>query len=126
MSAPRIIHPIRRHRGENVSRLRVQAVVCEELRTLRLAGELDLACRAMLEDAIARIVSDDCTLVLDLRAVTFMDTTGVHVALGAVDLCASQGCELRLLPGPARVQRVFELVDALERLPFTSAEHAQL
>lgn len=108
--------------GEDIPRLRIQAVVCDRLRTLRLAGELDLVGRAPLEDAIVRIATDGCTLVLDLRAVTFMDTSGVHVALAADHCCAARGCELRLFAGPAAVQRVFELAGVLAQLPFQAGQ----
>jgi anti-anti-sigma factor len=100
------------------SRLTLQVLICGSSRTLRLAGELDLASRASLEDAISRLVASRCLLTLDLRLLTFMDATGVHVALAASDLCAAHACELRLVPGPAPVQRVFSLAGVIDHLPF--------
>ncbi|HEX3852505.1 MAG TPA: STAS domain-containing protein [Polyangiaceae bacterium] len=108
--------------GRGFPRLSLQAVICGSVRTLRLQGELDLASRAVVEDAIARLILGDCTVVLDLRRLTFMDTSGVHVALAANDLCIARGCELRLISGPAAVQRVFDLAGTLARLPFQAEE----
>ncbi|HEX3910102.1 MAG TPA: STAS domain-containing protein [Solirubrobacteraceae bacterium] len=104
--------------GPIASRLSLQVAICDGVRTLRLRGELDLACRAALEDAIMRLVANGCTVVVDLRGLTFMDTSGVHVALAANALCAAHGCELRLIPGPAAVQRVFDLAGTLAGLSF--------
>jgi anti-sigma B factor antagonist len=112
----------RRSTRQRSASLRLQAVICDGLRALRLEGELDLASRTILEDAIARIATRGAAVVLDLRALTFMDASGVHVALGAQELCAVRGCELRLIPGPAAVQRVFELAGALDDLPFQAEE----
>ncbi|HEX4465741.1 MAG TPA: STAS domain-containing protein [Solirubrobacteraceae bacterium] len=86
--------------------------------TLRLSGELDLACRVGLEGVVARLCSGASTVVLDLRAVYFIDASAIHVALHARDLCSARGCELRIIPGPPPVQPVFELGGVLEHLPF--------
>ncbi len=122
MSARGLARHIAQEHGEKVLRLRIQAVICNGSRTLRLAGELDLAGRAPLEDAIARIATGGCKVVLDLRPVTFTDASGVHVALAAARLCAVRGCELRLICGPPAVQRVFELAGVLDQLPFQAEQ----
>ena len=102
--------------------VRIQIVVCGDIRTLRVAGELDLLSRSTLEDTLARLARGGCELVLDLRPLTFMDTTGVHVALAARDLCAVCGCTLRMIPGSVTTQRVFELAGVDRHLPFHSEE----
>jgi anti-anti-sigma factor len=104
--------------GHDAHGLSIQALVCGELRTLRLSGHLDLASRVPLEDAISRMAIDGCEFVLDLRPLTFMDTSGVHVALAARDLCARRGCKLRLIPGSAAIQSVFEFTGVLDQLSF--------
>ena len=49
---------------------------------LTLRGELDLATAAQLEQALARAGDD---VLLDLRGLTFMDSTGVRVLLEAAE-----------------------------------------
>jgi anti-anti-sigma factor len=67
---------------------------------LTLRGELDLGTAAQLESALAEAGDD---VLLDLRGLTFMDSTGVRVLLEAAERGASG---LRILPpmtGDARV-----------------------
>jgi anti-sigma B factor antagonist len=59
-------------------------------RRLTLRGELDLGSAARLEQALA---DSDGEVLLDLRGLTFMDSTGVRVLLEA----AAQGGGLRIL-----------------------------
>ncbi len=90
-------------------------------RTLVLSGELDLACAPTLDAAVERICTDQIeTLTLDLSKLTFMDSTGLRAILLAEDLCERHDCKLVVIPGPAQVQRLFEVTGLLERLPFQS------
>ena len=47
--------------------------------------------------------------MLDLRGVTFLDSTGLHLVLEADAASRAQGWEFGLIGGPAHVQRVFDL-----------------
>jgi len=88
-------------------------------RTLVLSGELDLACAPILDAAVERICTEQIeTLTLDLSKLTFMDSTGLRAVLLAEDLCERRDCKLVVIPGPAQVQRLFEVTGLLERLPF--------
>jgi anti-sigma B factor antagonist len=51
---------------------------------LRLHGELDLSVAGALDDALAELKQRRTAAVLDLSAVTFMDSTGLGVVLTAV------------------------------------------
>jgi anti-anti-sigma factor len=84
-----------------------------------LAGELDLATAPQLEAMTVEVCGNGaCELVLDLRDLAFIDSTGLRAILTARDHCEEQRCELFLTPGPPAVQRLFELTGLLERLPF--------
>ncbi len=97
----------------------MQDVVCEGQHTLVLAGELDMVSSAVLHAALERVCADATTaVVLDLSRLTFMDSTGIHAVRLTKELCAEHGCEFHLIPGPAQVQRVFEITGLLDRLPF--------
>jgi anti-anti-sigma factor len=94
-------------------------------RTLILSGELDLASRPVLDEALARVGQEPIeALVLDLSGVSFMDSTGLHAVLAAKDLCAKHGCELLFVRGSTQVQRLFELSGVLVQLEFCEAKTA--
>jgi anti-sigma B factor antagonist len=100
-------------------RVTVHEAVRGSERTLALAGELDLGSRPLLDEALQRVeLEQAAVLVLDLREVTFMDSTGLHAVLAARELCAERGCRFQLVRGSAQVQRVFELSGVLDELPF--------
>lgn len=88
-------------------------------RTLILSGELDLASRPLLDEALAGVGRERIeALVLDLSGVSFMDSTGLHAVLVAKDLCTRRGCELLFVRGSTQVQRLFELSGVLPQLKF--------
>jgi anti-anti-sigma factor len=62
-------------------------------RMFMLAGELDMATRPILDQAIVDAVLAGGPIVLDLSAVTFMDAAGVHAIIDATDGLPS-GCIL--------------------------------
>jgi hypothetical protein len=59
--------------------------------------------------------------VLDLRGVTFPDSTALHLALEADAASRAQGWEFGLIGGPAHPQRVFDLTGSRAKLPFLRA-----
>jgi anti-anti-sigma factor len=74
---------------------------------ISVRGELDLATAGRLEEAIAH--ADGRPLLVDLRGLSFMDSTGVRVLLQASEEASRAGAELRfVMPenGDARVTMV--------------------
>jgi anti-anti-sigma factor len=57
-------------------------------------------------------------VVLDLRDVTFLDSSGLHLAMDAQAASAADGWEFGIIEGPADVQRAFEIVGLSDRLPY--------
>ncbi len=83
---------------------------------LRVAGELDLATAPQLEAAIGSCAAPPASrtpVVLDLTAVTFIDSTGLGVVLRAND---SLGGRLSIAPSRA-CERLFEIAGVRDRLP---------
>ncbi len=79
---------------------------------LHLGGDIDLAVRELLRDAIAEAAAGaPVRLHIDLRRVTFLDSSGLHQLLVARELVA----EVVLVAPSAAVRRVFEL-SAVESL----------
>jgi anti-anti-sigma factor len=85
---------------------------------LVLSGELDMRSSADLEAMVLVAKRDATSLTLDLSRLTFIDLRGLRMVLFAKELCEWDGCEFRLVPGPPSVERVFELTDLLDVLPF--------
>ena len=48
-------------------------------------------------------------IVIDLRSLTFIDSSGLQALVTGHELCQARGHELRIVPGPENVQRLFEL-----------------
>jgi anti-sigma B factor antagonist len=82
-------------------------------------GDVDLdtvdVVRAQLDELRA---AGFTRVVLDLRGATFLDSTGLHLALEAQAASAADGWEFGIIEGPANVQRAFELAGLGKRLPF--------
>jgi len=55
-------------------------------------------------------------VVLDMRELTFMDTSGAHAITDAAIRARQAGRRLVLLRGPAAVDRVFTLMGSSEHL----------
>jgi anti-sigma B factor antagonist len=76
-------------------------------------GELDLATAPLL-DAELRRLRDEGTrrLVVDLRGLTFIDSSGVHLLLR----WARGDRRFSLIPGPQRVQMVLAMTGVVDHL----------
>lgn len=85
-----------------------------------VTGELDIAGVPVLEAALARAdeagVAD---LELDLRAVTFIDSSGIRCVLGAYHAALARGAELRIFSG-LEAGVVFGLAGLSGRLPLVA------
>ena len=82
------------------------------------SGEIDLATIGLVREAVEREHSASAMLVLDLREVEFIDTSGLRYVLELAARATEEGFELRIVRGPSAVQRVFEISGIEARLPF--------
>lgn len=83
-----------------------------------VSGELDLASGPELEDVLERVSNDPAQLlIIDLREVDFMDSTGLSIIVRAHQRFAEDGRRLGLVRGPSQVQRLLDLTGVAERLP---------
>jgi anti-sigma B factor antagonist len=84
---------------------------------LALTGELDIAGAARVEQELERIEQDaPATLVLDLRELAFMDSTGLRVIIAADDRAREQERRLVVVRGSDTVQRIIAMTRLDERL----------
>jgi anti-sigma B factor antagonist len=84
---------------------------------VEVAGELDIATTPRLERTLREAQLETRLVVLDLRDVSFIDCSGVHVIVDASRRARQVGCRLVLLRGAPIVDRVFALTghtDAVE------------
>ena len=82
-----------------------------------LSGDLDLSTLEQLERALDESLDGQPELVvLDLRQLTFLDSSGLRAMLALHSSLREQGGRLVLVRGPRRVHRVLELTRADEEL----------
>ena len=74
------------------------------------AGELDAGSATELDRTVRDLRAGGAeALVLDLRALTFVDSAGLRLLLSMRNDAKRDGHDLTLIPGSREVQRVFEL-----------------
>ena len=89
---------------------------------IALSGELDLASSPALEEALDRVFGSDAqVLVIDLRELEFMDSTGLSILVRAHQTADERKLSLHLVNGPPQVQRLLSLTGVGERLSLISA-----
>ena len=105
-----------------MSALTLQSQVDGDRAVITLEGELDLATVSELEAEIARVAEAEraATLVIDLRELSFMDSSGLRAVLAAEARIRDAGGRCVLVRGPEGVQRVFEITRLEDRLTFVS------
>jgi anti-sigma B factor antagonist len=112
------------HRPADISRLApVQSHFRLEVRNqgqtmvIALSGELDLASSPALQEELDRVATSDAQLlIIDLRDLDFMDSTGLSVLVRAHQRIEEQGRQLAMVKGPQQVQRLLSLTGVAERL----------
>ena len=84
-----------------------------------VAGDLDASSVGRLDAEVRAAEATDVNrIVLDLSGLNFMDSTGLRALLQAQARSERDSNRLRIVRGPRRVQRVFELTNTQELLPF--------
>lgn len=82
-------------------------------------GELDLATIDTLRQEVDRLHEAGFNrLVLDLRRLRFMDSTGLRLVLEIDAGSRSDGWDFSLVRGPQAVHRLFEVTNVTDRLDF--------
>jgi anti-sigma B factor antagonist len=88
----------------------------------RLHGELDLAGAHVLDDCLDAVIDErPPRVIIDLRGLEFMGSAGLH-AFSRLRQGLGAHTELLFVPGPERVQRVFEITGVADTLRFVAAE----
>jgi anti-anti-sigma factor len=88
-----------------------------------VSGELDLSNALVFEEELRRIEENSGSplLVLDLRLLKFMDSTGLRLILSAHARAINRGRKLAIVEGGEAIRRIFRLTGVLERLNVVDA-----
>jgi anti-sigma B factor antagonist len=89
---------------------------------IAVSGELDLASSPALQEELDRVAaSESQMLIIDLRELDFMDSTGLSVLVRAHQRIEEQGRQLAMVKGPQQVQRLLSLTGVADRLTLVDA-----
>jgi anti-anti-sigma factor len=82
-------------------------------------GDVDVATigrlRARMNEAFAAVAD---RVILDLRATTFLDSSGLHLVVDTDTWATRSGTEFVIIAGPPAVQHTFDVAGLSGRLPF--------
>lgn len=81
------------------------------IRVLIVSGEIDMATSERFRHALTGALAPGVTTILDMSAVSFMDSQGLNVLLSAEHEVEASGARLSIVPSPA-VHRVLEVSGA--------------
>jgi anti-anti-sigma factor len=87
---------------------------------LRLSGELDMASSDQLEALLRERARDYREIVVELDAITFVDSTGIRSILAGYDASSVRGHRLVAIGASPRVRRVLEVCGLIDAGPFAS------
>lgn len=97
------------------SGLQIRATRSENRYLLSLEGELDLLAVDVLRGHFETLAwANFPRLVVDLRGLTFIDSTGLGEVVWILRKARAAGKKLEMIPGPSSVQRVFGLAGILD------------
>lgn len=87
------------------------------MRLLRLTGELDLAGVDHFERLLtADQTTEAATFVLDMRELTFIDSSGLRALIMADQRVRDEGGRFIVVRGPDRVNEVLEMTGVAQRI----------
>ncbi len=87
------------------------------MRRVRLTGELDMAGVDRFERSLAYDQTPEAgTFVLDLRGLTFIDSSGLRAVIMADQRVRSEGGRFVVVRGSDRVNQVMEMTGVAQRI----------
>ena len=104
-----------------VPRFRVTVEQLEETRLIRAGGELDRSTADRLSSALAAARADGATALLDLSAVSFIDSAGLRVLLRSAHAVDAHDWAWFIVRASSTVWRLFELSGTRSQLPLVAS-----
>jgi len=111
--------PMRAHQIITLGGLTLTSERDGAVHSICLFGELDLATADAVQEELTRVEATDAdSIVLDLSGLTFINSTGLRLLIGAAARSRAAGGRLSLLRGGPAVQRALQLTGLEDQLPF--------
>jgi anti-sigma B factor antagonist len=96
------------------------------VRLLRLTGELDMAAVDRFERVLtAHLTPEPATFVLDMRKLTFIDSSGLRALIMADQSVRGEGGRLVVVKGPDRVNEVLEMTGVARQIELVDEPPAE-
>jgi anti-anti-sigma factor len=109
-------------RSLRVYGLSIQSARKGDDHVIALDGDLEIANVAAIESELSTVESGDCRqIVLDLRRLSFLDSTGINLLISAHARATANGRPLALVVDDGPVHRVLDVSGALSILPTKAA-----
>lgn len=90
---------------------------------LSVIGEMDMSNVGLVDMNLTALAANQPqVLVLDLRQLSFMDSSGLRLVLNWATRSELEGFKLCLIQGGPEIRRVFEITGTLDRLTFVDAD----
>lgn len=104
------------------SHFRVESRSQGRAQIVAVSGELDLAAASSLEEELDRALgSGSPVIVIDLKELDFIDSTGLSVLVRAHQRAQEGGLELGLVNPGAQVERLLSLTGLASRLTLSDS-----
>ncbi|MQY04979.1 STAS domain-containing protein [Actinomadura macrotermitis] len=84
---------------------------------LRIQGEIDVVSRARFEESMLGVLDAGQAMIVDMRQVTFCDSTGLNAIVSANRRAAERDVPIALVAPPPRVERVFHITGIDQYVP---------
>jgi anti-anti-sigma factor len=84
-------------------------------------GELDIAGTARFDEAVDKALSNGRDVVIDLRELSFIDSSGLRSLLRAARAASEGGTRLKILRGTGPVERALAITGVEGELPLVDA-----
>jgi anti-anti-sigma factor len=79
--------------------------------TLVLSGQLDSTTSGALERVMVTLCKSGAKeIILDLRQLDLLDSSGVRAIVAGQERCRDHGCQFFLTPGRQAVERLFDVI----------------
>jgi anti-sigma B factor antagonist len=108
-----------------VTEFQVNVTEGNQIVSISLVGELDLATAGRLESELRRVEQGrPPVLVIDLRELRFLDSTGLRMIIATDARAREDGRRVAIVRGPNSVHKVFQLAMLEKRLEFVEEPSA--
>jgi len=102
--------------------LRIDSAIEADRVVLALDGELDMASAPVLQSAFEDSeLADKEMVVLDLRRLQFVDSTGLRMILAARNRCRERGQQFAVTRGSEQVERLLSVTGMASHLLMVAA-----